>query len=65
AAFRAPERLPWLSNLLDAAPACMEVPGATLQAFPPEERGPVQERLRREALEHWLAEYPAPPRGRL
>lgn len=65
AAFRAPERLPWLSNLLDAAPACMEVPGAALQALPPAERGPVQERLRREALEHWLAEFPAPPRGRL
>lgn len=61
AAFRAPERERWLASLLQAAPACMDVPGAALQALPPTERGPAQARLRREALERWLAEHPAPP----
>lgn len=61
AAFRAPERERWLASLLQAAPACMDVPGAALQALPPMERGPAQARLRREALERWLAEHPAPP----
>ena len=64
AVFRAPERERWLGNLLQAAPACMDVPGAALQALPPTERGPAQERLRREALERWLAEHPAPPGAR-
>jgi tRNA nucleotidyltransferase/poly(A) polymerase len=64
AAFRSPERERWLGNLLQAAPACMDVPGAALQALPPTERGPAQERLRREALEGWLAEHPAPPGAR-
>jgi tRNA nucleotidyltransferase/poly(A) polymerase len=64
AAFRAPERERWLASLLQAAPACMDVPGAALQALSPTERGPAQERLRREALERWLAEHPAPPRAR-
>ena len=63
AAFRAPERLPWLSSLLEAAPACVDVPGAALQALPPAERGPAQARLRREALERWLAGHPVPPGG--
>ena len=64
AAFRAPERQPWLASLLQAAPACMDVPGAALQALSPTERGAEQERLRREALERWLAEHPVPPGAR-
>jgi tRNA nucleotidyltransferase/poly(A) polymerase len=61
AAFRAPERQRWLARLLQAAPACVDVPGAALQALPPAERGPAQARLRQEALARWLAEHPAPP----
>jgi tRNA nucleotidyltransferase/poly(A) polymerase len=61
AAFRAPERQRWLASLLQAAPACVDVPGASLQALPPAERGPAQARLRQEALARWLAEHPAPP----
>ena len=60
-AFRAPEREPWLAKLLQVAPACMDVPGASLQALPPTERGPAQARLRQEALARWLAAHPAPP----
>jgi tRNA nucleotidyltransferase (CCA-adding enzyme) len=64
AAFRGPERERWLAKLLQAAPACMDVPGAALQALSPTERGAEQERLRREALERWLAEHPVPPGAR-
>ena len=59
--FRAPERRPWLEAFLGAAPACLEVPGAALHALPPAERGPAQERLRREALGRWLEDHPAAP----
>ena len=61
AAFRAPERQPWLASLLQAAPACMDVPGAELQALPPAERGPAQARLRGEAVARWLTAHPVPP----
>jgi len=64
AAFRTPEREPWLASLLQAAPACMDVPGAALQALPPTERGPEQARLRREAWARWLVNHPAPPVAR-